>query len=140
MKELRIYLSGAVRLADEEFQIWRNRCLELKQAGYYPNFKFVDPNSYFDYKEKLPKTDKQCIDLFMWQIEHCDVFLYNLDSSDISVGSGMEAEHAFCNNIPIIAFGSKPNTWYKWSENRASAIFETLEEALEYITKSYANI
>lgn len=140
MNKLRIYLSGAVRLADEEFQSWREQCLNFTKTGYYPNLKFVDPNSYFDYKEKLPNTDKQCIDLFMWQIEHSDVLLLNMDSSDISVGSGMEIEHAFCNGIPIIAFGSKHNTWYKWTEVRASAIFETLEEALDYITKSYANI
>lgn len=140
MKTLKVYLSGSVKLVEEDFQDWRRKCLEFKPCGLYQGLNFVDPIAYFNYTNKLPKTDKQCIDLFTWQIEQCDLLLVNLDSSDISVGSAMEIEHAFCKNIPIIGFGKNPNTWYSWAKERASAIFDTLEAALDYITKSYANI
>ena len=140
MNKLKVYLSGAVKLAEEEFQGWRNKCLGFTESGYYPNLRFIDPNSYFNYTDKLPQTDKQCIDLFMWQIEQCDVLLLNLDSTDISVGAGMEVEHAYCHGVPIVGFGEKTGTWYKWAETRAAVVFKTLEDALDYITKSYARI
>lgn len=49
----------------------------------------------------------------------------------------MEVEHAYCNNIPIIAFGEKDETWYSWIVERASVIFDSLEEALCYIDDYY---
>ena len=76
----------------------------------------------------------------MWQVEESDILLINLDHSDLSVGSSMEVEHAYCCNIPIIAFGSKPKTWYPWIVERATIIFYDLEEALEYINGSYGKV
>lgn len=140
MSKLRIYLSGAIKLVNEEFQNWRDRCHDIKQDGFYVNLKFIDPNNYFNYTNKLPKNDKQCIDLFMWQIDHCDVLLCNLDYSDKSIGTCMEIEHAYCNNIQIVAFGDKPDTWYPWAKERASVIYDDLEDALAYINMSYGNI
>ena len=140
MNKLKIYLSGATKNVDNDFQSWRSRCTMLRQNGYYTNLEFIDPISYFNYTKKKPKTEKQCLDLFMWQVEQCDVLLCNLDYSNISCGTNMEVEHAYCNNIPIIAFGSKPETWYQWAETRSTAIFEDLDEAIEYINKYYAKV
>ena len=137
MNELKVYLSGAIKLVDDSFQTWRDKCLESKENGFYPEITFVDPNSYFNYTDKLPKTDKQCLELFMWLIDKSDVLLVNLDSSDMSCGSCMEIEHAYCHGLPIIAFGSNSNTWYSWAETRSTVIFETLEDALNYISLSY---
>ena len=136
MSKLRVYLSGCVKKADDEFQSWRDECLN----GFYENLKFIDPNSYFNYTDKPPKTDKQCLDLFIWQVKNCDVILVNLDHSDDSCGTCMEIEHAFCYGIPIIAFGSKPETWYSWVKERSSVIFNNLEDTLEYINESYGTI
>lgn len=140
MSKLRIYLSGSVKNVKSKFQNWRSECLEFKYDGYYPNLQFIDPISYFNYADKQPKTDKQCIDLFMWQVDKCDVLLCNLDNSAVSVGTMAEIEHAFCHNIPIIAFGNKPKTWYSWAKERASVIFNTLEDAVIYINNSYGDI
>lgn len=139
MNKLKVYLSGSVKNAEDGFQSWRSKCLMLAE-DYDMNLNIIDPINYFDYSNNKPKTDKQCQDLFMWQIERCDILLCNLDGSDVSVGTGMEIEHAFCNNIPIIAFGSKPDTWYNWAKTRSAVIFETLDEALEYISISYGRV
>lgn len=140
MNKLRVYLSGGVKQVDENFQSWRTRCLMLRQNGYYTELDFVDPINYFNYNNKQPKTDKQCLDFFMWQIDRCDVLLVNLDNSNVSVGTGMEIEHAFCKGIPIIAFGSKSNTWYNWAETRSTVIFDTLDQAVDYIHEYYAKV
>lgn len=138
--KLNVYLSGSIKNVDLSFQNWRDKCLEIEENGFYPEINFIDPNSYFNYTNKLPKTDKQCLNLFMWLVRKCDVLLINLDQSDKSCGTCMEIEHAFCHNIPIIAFGSEPKTWYSWAETRSTVIFDTLEEAIEYIYMSYTNI
>ena len=75
----------------------------------------------------------------MWQLDHSDIVLVNLDYSDVSCGTCMELEHAFLNNIPIIGFGDKSNTWYSWAAERASIIFDSLEEAIWYINDYYAD-
>lgn len=136
--KLNVYLSGAVAKVPDNFQQWRDQCLDYAQ--YYTNLKFIDPNTYFNYTDKLPDTDKQCQDLFIWMIDKCDVMLVNLDDSYRSVGTGMEVEHAFCNNIPIIGFGNYEATWYPWVGSRVSAVFEDLEDAIHYISHSYGTI
>lgn len=138
--KLKVYLSGAIKCVNTNFQNWRDTCFEIEENGFYSDIKFIDPNSHFNYTNKLPKTDKQCLDLFMWLVDKCDILLVNLDQSDKSCGTCMEIEHAFCHNIPIIAFGSNSKTWYSWAETRSSVIFNTLEEAIEYIYMSYTNI
>ena len=135
--KLKVYLSGCTKHAEENFQSWRTHCKTLTLNGYYTKIDFIDPISFFNYTNKQPKTDKQCLDLFMWLVEQSDVLLINLDYSDKSCGSCMEVEHAYCRNIPIIAFGEKPKTWYNWAETRSTAVFENLDQAIDYINNTY---
>lgn len=137
MDKLRIYLSGATKQVSKEFQNWRYKCLDFEDIGLYPNLKFIDPISYFNYTDKKPKTDKQCLDLFMWMVESCDVLLVNLDNSESSVGTMAEIEHAYCNNIPVIGFGTRTFSWYSWARERCSITFNTLDEAVDYINYAY---
>ena len=140
MNKLRVYLSGATKLVDEDFQSWRDKCLEIGENGFCPSIKFIDPISYFNYTDKQPNTDKQCIDLFMWLVEKSNILLINLDNSDISCGSVAEVEHAYCNNIPIIGFGNNPKTWYSWAKERCSVTFDCLEDSIYYIDITYGSI
>lgn len=138
MRKLKIYLSGNVKNADKSFQDWRNICTHYwHSTGVYLQLEFVNPIDYFNYTDKLSKTDKQCLDLFMHQIDHCDVLLLNLDYSQNSIGAAMEVEHAFCKGVPIIAFGKKPDTWYNWIVERASVVFDTVDDAVDYIQYVY---
>ena len=63
----------------------------------------------------------------------------NLDYSNNSIGTAMEVEHAHCNNIPVIAFGSQESTWYNWVKERATIVFEDLDEACFYINETYVD-
>ena len=138
MSKLKVYLSGSTKNVSEDFQEWREDCKRYSNDGFYDDLQFIDPISYFNYTNKQPMTDKQCLDLFMYQVEHCDVILVNLDHSEFSLGTAIEVEHAFCHNIPIIAFGCKKGTWYNWLEIRASVVFRSLSNALNYINDYYA--
>ncbi len=135
--KLKIYLSGSTKNVDESFQSWRTYCETLTNNGYYTQLDFIDPISYFNYTNKQSKTDKQCLDFFMWLIEQSDVLLVNLDYSNVSIGTGMEIEHAYCRNIPIIGFGKKEDTHYNWVKVRCSVMFDTLDQAIDYINDKY---
>lgn len=133
-----VYLSGNVKNIAEGFQVWRDECLDYAQ--YYNNLNFIDPINFFNYTDKKPLTEKQCLDLFMYMIEKSDVLLINLDYSSTSIGTAMELEHAFCKNIPIIGFGEMTDTWYNWVEERCSIVFYDLESAISYISSTYGVI
>lgn len=140
MDKLNIYLSGATKNINEDFQSWRTKCTTASQNGFYTNLNFIDPISYFNYTDKQPKTDKQCLDLFMWLINQSDVLLVNLEHSNNSIGTGMEVEHAYCHKIPIIGFGTTYSTHYNWTKERCSVVFDTLGEAVEYIYNTYTKV
>ena len=140
MNKLKIYLSGSVKQVNDNFQSWRKECMSIKHNAFYDELEFIDPINYFNYSDNQPKTDKQCLDFFMWLIDKSDVLLVNLDYSDSSCGTCMEIEHAFCNNIPIVSFGERPDTWYNWAETRSTVIFDTLEEAVDYIYMYYGKV
>lgn len=139
MNKLNVYLSGATKHMSNEFQNWRYKCLIRQENGFY-DLNFIDPISHFNYTNKQPKTEKQCLDLFMWLVEKSDILLCNLDHSESSIGTAMEVEHASCNNIPIIAFGKKETTWYNWIVERCSVVFDDLDEAVNYISITYGSI
>ena len=140
MSKLKIYLSGADKQVCDDFQTWRDKCFYYQMTGYYLNLEFINPLAHFNYTTRKPKTNKQCKDLFMWQIEKSDILLVNLDESENSVGTGYEVERANCFNIPIIGFGDKPETWYSWTKESCSVVFDTLGEAIDYISESYGCI
>ena len=140
MNKFKIYLSGNVKNIEEDFQSWRTHCKTLTNNGYYAKLDFIDPISFFNYTNKQAKTDKQCLDLFMWLVEQSDVLLINLEHSDNSCGSCMEVEHAYCRNVPIIGFGSKNDTHYNWATERCTIVFNTLDEAIDYIYSTYVKV
>lgn len=141
-RRINVYLSGATKKVDGSFQNWRAKCLSLgdEDYGWYHDLNFINPISFFNYTEKKPKTEKQCLDLFMWQIDQSDLLLVNLDYSEQSPGTLAEIEHAYCRGIPVIGFGEKPKTWYNWAEERCSVVFDELEEAVQYINDAYGSI
>ena len=139
MKHIKVFASGSEKNAPSGFTSWRD---ELKNmcAWHDDKIKIVDPCSHFHYTTKPPVTSRQCFNYFMWLIDQCDVLLVNLDHSHISVGTGCEVQHAFDNHKPIIGFGTKYETWYEWTYDRCDVIFDTMEEAVEYIIEYYCNL
>lgn len=134
----KIYLSGAIRNTPLAFQTWRsNAAVLLENCSICFKANTLDPNEFFNYTDKKPQSEKQCLNLFMWLVDQSDLLLVNLDHTDESCGTCMEIERAYCQDKPIIAFGSKSETWYSWAVERSSVIFSTLEEAVQYIMDSY---
>lgn len=139
MKRIKIFISGSEKNAPKGFASWRD---EVKNLCVWRDDKLqiLDPVTHFNYHDKPPVTSRQCVNYFMWLIDKCDVFLVNLDHSHVSVGTGCEVQHACDKNKPIIGFGTQSETWYEWTHERCEVIFNTMEEAIDYIVEHYCNV
>lgn len=139
MEVIKVFISGSEKYAPQDFTLWRDEVKDLCM-WHDDKLKILDPLTHFNYHDKPPKMPRQCSNYFMWLIDQCDVLLVNLDHSYASVGTGCEVQHAFDCNKPIIGFGTKIKTWYEWTHERCEVIFDTMEEAIDYIIEHYCNL
>lgn len=136
MKNINVFISGSEKNAPEGFDSWREKAKEIA-SNQWDYFRILDPSDHFNYNDKPPQMAVQCVNYFMWLIDRCDVLLVNLDHSDVSVGTGCEVQHAIDTKKPVIGFGQKYETWYEWTWARCEMTFDTLEEAMDYISEHY---
>lgn len=136
---IKIFISGSEKNAPKDFTSWRDKVKNLC-AWNDDTLQVLDPVTHFNYHDKPPRTPRQCFNYFMWLIDQCDVLLVNLDHSDASVGTGCEVQHAYDRNKPIIGFGQDVLTWYEWTDEKCDVIFNTMEEAIEYILANYVDL
>ena len=147
MEKFEIYLAGKCKdLTFDDCNNWRSEIKkELEQE--YSNSKYkvsafrykvsvFNPNDYFNYFEKLHKTNKQIKDFYFSRLDRCDLVIVNLNNSNSSVGTGQELQRAVDKNIPIIGFGT--TEMYPWEvESDCQVVFDTLEECLAYVKYYY---
>lgn len=139
MKEIIIYLAGAVKNMPDEGSQWRreatNRFLQIEELSDI-EIAIINPTKYFTYSENKHKTQKQVKEFYLNKILNCDLVLCNCDYSDSSIGTAQEIQYAVDHNIPVIGFGTK-NT-YPWiTEVDCQVVFDTMDKAIEYIANYY---
>jgi len=139
MDTFNIYLAGkCCGLTFEESNAWRKTIKEYLENNYDFNYiiKVFNPNEYFNYFEKLHKTNKQIKEYFFSRLDKCDLVIVNLNNSNSSVGTGQELQRAVDMNIPIIGFGTKE--LYPWeAEVDCQVVFDTMEECINYVKEYY---
>ena len=130
-----IYTSGATKNVPLEFsKQWRKDVAEYYKNSDCKVNVFI-PDNYFMYDTNEPKTTKQCRTHFLHKVKTSDIVIVNLSETLNSVGTGMEVQKAIDNDIPVIGFGTK--NVYPWLEDSCDVIFDTIQEALEYVTEYY---
>ena len=81
-------------------------------------------------------TAKQTKNFYIkYLIANSDLILVNLNNTENSVGTGQELQYAVDKGIPVIGFG-KQNV-YEWLPEDCDVVFDTLEEAVDYIINYY---
>lgn len=140
MKELNIYLAGACKGLADEGVTWRNDTFEkFNLAQQYLDlvtYKIYDPTDYFPRDGSKSLTAKQTKNFYMkYLIANSDLILVNLNNTENSVGTGQELQYAVDKEIPIVGFG-KENV-YEWLPGDCDVVFDTLEEAVDYIINYY---
>lgn len=140
MKELKIYLAGACKGLPDLGVTWRSAALkEFILAEKYLDdirFKLYDPTQYFPRSAENSVSGKQTKTFYTkYLISNCDLILVNLNDTENSVGTGQELQYAVDREIPIIGFGKR--NVYEWLPDDCDVVFETLNEAIDYIVNYY---
>lgn len=136
-----MYLAGACRDLPDEGTEWRRNAVEKVSLynKYFQDCKIIahNPCAYFPRNGNNFISQKQIKQFYMKSIiKKCDLVLVNLNDTQHSVGTGCELQYAECHEIPIIGFGKK--NVYEWFPDYCDVVFDTLDEALEYILDYYA--
>lgn len=134
-----IYLAGKCNgLSITEQNLWRVHIKNIFECNY-DDVIVINPNDYFNYFQKLHKTNKQVKEYYMSLIDKSDLVIVNLNNSDSSVGTGQELEHARMMNIPIVGFGTEHV--YPWeAEVDCQVVFDNIEECIDYVNSYYLNL
>lgn len=140
MKELKIYLAGACKGLVDSGITWRINALEDFAAAEryldHIRYKLYDPTEYFPRDGSKNMNSKQTKAFYTkYLISKCDLILVNLNDTENSVGTGQELQYAVDREIPIIGFGKK--NVYEWLPDDCDVVFETIEEAIDYIINFY---
>ena len=136
MKKTSIYLAGPSKCEKDEGQSWRKK-LTNDWGIAEEDYTFFNPLDYFRYSENWHQSDKQVKQYFLSRLKNCDVMLVNLENTESSCGTCQEVQYAVDHEIPVIGFG-KQNI-YNWLLVDCQCVFDTVEEAMEYIIDYYVN-
>ena len=99
-------------------------------------YHLYDPTEYFPRDGSKSITAKQTKNFYIkYLIANSDLILVNLNNTENSVGTGQELQYAVDKGIPVIGFG-KQNV-YEWLPEDCDVVFDTLEEAVDYIINYY---
>jgi len=129
-----VYLAGASKHEADEGMGWR-QTIERDWGFKESDLWIVNPLNYFRYSENWHQSDKQVKQYYLSRIKHCDVVLVNLNNSDSSCGTCQEIQYAVDHDVPVIGFGTEHV--YNWLLVDCQCVFDTAEEAIEYITEYY---
>jgi nucleoside 2-deoxyribosyltransferase len=127
------YLGGAIDKVDPEFSIgWRKKATAVLE----PLYKIIDPTAGKDLYAPGVNTDvytpAQIVETDLDAIRKSDILLVEISRDDIPYhGTSMEIVYGRLWGKDIIVWGGCRSYWVRY---HADHIFDTLEEAVEYIT------
>lgn len=135
MRKPEIYLAGASKNEPDEGSGWRER---LRNDWREMDAHIINPLDFFRYSEDWHQSDKQVKQYYLSRIKNCTVVLVNLNNSDSSCGTCQEVQYAVDHDIPVIGFGHE--NVYNWLLVDCQCVFDTAEEAMEYICDYYIEV
>jgi nucleoside 2-deoxyribosyltransferase len=132
-----IYLAGAISYFYNINQNFRATEWRDKAEKHFEQFdiKCFDPCKESSRCWEYPQEG--LIKQNYFYLQNCDIVLVNLDMINDSVGTIWELSMAWKEHKPVVAFGKTP--WLKRPHMRSlfNVRFETLDEALDYITDMF---
>ena len=142
MENVRIYLSGAMMGTSWEEQTkWRRQIQDAIRFGDYDYEKkpsFFDPTQYFNYEEKLHKSEREVMEFELDALRKSDLVVVNLKHQN-SVGTTMELAIAKELRIPVVAFGIGDNEVHPWILECCTRVCDSMGELVQYIVDFYLN-
>lgn len=134
-----IYLAGGCKNEVNEGSEWRDSIVHdwNEEIVASSKIKIINPLQYFSYSTNRHQSEKQVKQYYFSRIKNCDCVLVNLNNSTKSCGTCQEVQYAIDCGIPVIGFGS--TNVYNWLLIDCQCVFETVEEAMEYIVDYYVS-
>ena len=135
----KIYLAGAMGCYKDhyEYMLWR-KCIEDALSDKANVF---NPAYFYNYENKLHKTEKEIMDFELHNLRQSDVVVLNVGRIHESVGTIMEVSAAKELRIPIIAFGTENqiNQLHPWLFNSVMRFETDINQLIAYIEKYFIN-
>lgn len=124
----------------EEQMRWRRNIEFLIKNKYdgLSKITFIHPPLYFNYENKMHKSEREILDWEMMQLHNCDIVIVNLNGIDSTIGSHMELGAIQGINrfgdkyIYVIGIGDEDNI-HPWIKETCHRIEEWNSEAATYI-------
>lgn len=134
MKE-KVYLAGSCRnVSVEERNFWRDY-ITTSLINNSKHLVAFNPNDHFSYEKNDPNDEKLVMDFFLNRLSKCSVMVVNLNSSNKSVGTGIEFGYALANNIFIIGYGTEDV--YGYMKEKCSVVFKEVDEVAEFLLEQW---
>ena len=137
MDIFKIYLAGKISgISFEESNNWR---LVAKDAleNIESNKKVVaiNPNDYYNFMNIKHLTEKEILRYDLNRVRTSNLILVNLNGD--SIGTAMELQHAYDNNIPIIGYCDDKKKLHPWLDYVCDRVCENIFDTLDYIKDYY---
>ena len=142
LENCRIYLSGSMMNSTWEEQTkWRRQIRDAIKFGDYDYSKkpiYFDPTQYFNYEEKLHKSEREVMEFELNALRKSDLIIVNLKNPS-SIGTAMELAIAKELRIPVIAYGVGDNDIHPWILETCTRVCDDMGEMVQYIVDFYLN-
>ena len=142
MEICRIYLSGGMSLLSwEEQSKWRRQIQNTIRFGDYDYSKkpiYFDPTQYYNYEEKLHKSEKEVMEFELSALRKSDLVIVNFNEPR-SIGTAIELAIAKELRIPIIGLNKDKKEIHPWLLECTTRMCDDMEELIQHIVDFYLN-
>ena len=143
MKEFRIYTCGKMSGLTFSVQMqWRQLFEAFLKEAYdgADKIKFIHPPLYFNYENKLHKTEREILDWELMQLHKSDIVIVDFDGIDTTIGSHVELGAVQGINrfgdkyIYVVGVGDE-NNLHPWIKESCNRIESNYYDAARYVAE-----
>ena len=141
METCRIYLSGSMMNSSWEEQTkWRRQLTDAIKWNYEgnKNVSVFDPTQYYNFEEKLHKSEKEIFEFDLYNLRRSDLVVVNfLNSKSLGTMSELILAHEL--HIPVIGYNPNNETLHPWMECCVTRMCDSFKEVFEHVVDFYLN-
>ena len=141
METVKIYLSGGMSgVSFKEQSKWRSNIMDEIRYNREctKNPTFFNPVMYYNFEEKLHKSEKEIMEFDLYNLRNSDLVVVNFNNP-ASIGTAMELMLAKERNIPVIAFGINNQDVHPWLLECCTRICDDIRETVNHVVEFYLN-
>lgn len=140
----KLYMAGAVsglsfdeanknRLQIES--LFSSRVNSLKGILEIKSVKVFNPLDYYNFHDKkgFEKSEDEVRKFFLHQVRQCDIFIADMTFDKPSLGTIMELQTAYENDVPILVLCDDNSKMYPWVQYEALRVFDTVSGLVDYV-------